>query len=51
MLTLSVLREKAKDLTIANFLECRGTPNYGVFSWKYKGSLGNRFLEGAGCNK
>ena len=47
-MTLSVLREKAKDLTIANFLECRGTSNYEVFSWKHKNSLGNRFLEGAG---
>ena len=36
-------------MTIANFLECRGRSNYEVYSWIYKNSLGNRFLELAGC--
>ena len=49
MVTLNVLRETAKDLTIANFLECRGRSNYEVYSWIYKNSLGDRFLELAGC--
>jgi len=46
---LSAFYNKAKDLTIANFLECRGRSNYEVYSWINKNSLGNRFLELAGC--